>query len=64
MKKFKLIKWVDEATYMSNNKQTQLYSQLDISIYILIYIYIYILVWLVYYSLYESALQEIRADIC
>ena len=47
MKKFKLIKWVDEARYMS------IYSE----------IYIYI-VWLVYYSLYESALQEIRADIC
>ena len=29
MKKFKLIKWVDAGRYMSNNKQTLLYSQLD-----------------------------------
>ena len=29
MKKFKLIKWVDVGKCMSNNKQTLLYSQLD-----------------------------------
>ena len=29
MKTIKLIKWIDAGRYMSNNKQTLLYSQFD-----------------------------------